>query len=169
MNFIKLAIKNLLRRKTRTVLTILGVAIAVAALFSLSSFKDGYEKQLTKELDNMGIHILAVPKGCPYEAASLIIHGGVIPKYLSLSDLEQVKTMQGVDLATPMLLQQYYKNETPHIVYGINAADMQNLKPWWKVDGRFFSDNEDNVMVIGKNLAENKKLSVGQTNGLRSK
>ena len=37
----------------------------------------------------MGVHILAVPKGCPYEAASLIMHGGVIPKYLSASDLHE--------------------------------------------------------------------------------
>jgi putative ABC transport system permease protein len=132
-------------------------------LFSLSSFKEGYEKQLTKELDNMGIHILAVPKGCPYEAASLIIHGGVIPKYLSADDFEQVKGMQGIDLATPMLLQQFYTDETPHVVYGINAADMQQLKPWWKLDGRFFADAEDNVMVIGKNIAEKKNLQVGST------
>ena len=89
MNFVTLAIKNLLRRRGRTILTILGVAIAIAVLFSLLSFNSGYEKQLSGELDSLGIHILAVPKGCPYEAASLIIHGGVIPKYLSNSDVEE--------------------------------------------------------------------------------
>ena len=161
MNFITLAIKNLLRRRGRTILTVLGVAIAVAVLFSLLSFNSGYEKQLSGELDSMGIHMLAVPKGCPYEAASLIIHGGVIPKYLSNSDVEEAKKIEGIEVASPMLLQQFYKDEKPHIVYGINIDDMRQLKPWWKVEGRYFSQTEDNVMVIGRSLAENEKLKVG--------
>ena len=161
MNFVTLAIKNLLRRRGRTILTILGVAIAIAVLFSLLSFNSGYEKQLSGELDNLGIHMLAVPKGCPYEAASLIIHGGVIPKYLSNSDVEEAKKIDGIEVASPMLLQQFYKDGQPHIVYGVMMNDVSRLKPWWKVEGRFFSDTEDNVMVIGRNLAEKEKLKVG--------
>ncbi len=161
MNFTNLAVKNLLRRRGRTILTILGVAIAIAALFSLLSFNSGYEKQLSGELGSLGIHILAVPKGCPYEAASLIIHGGVIPKYLSDSDVEATKKISGIEIASPMLLHQFYKDDKPHIVYGINIDDMLRLKPWWKVEGRFFSQYEDNVMVIGRSLADREKLNVG--------
>jgi len=161
VNFITLAIKNLLRRRGRTSLTIFGVAISVAVLFSLLSFNAGYEKQLSGELDSLGIHILAVPKGCPYEAASLIIHGGVIPKYLSNSDVEEAKKIDGIEIASPMLLHQFYKDGKPHIVYGVIMSDVSRLKTWWKVEGRFFSDTEDNVMVIGKNLAEEEKLKVG--------
>jgi putative ABC transport system permease protein len=163
MNFFKLAVKNLFRRRTRTILTVLGVAIAVSALFSLSAFKGGYEKQLTKEMDSMGIHILAVPKGCPYEAASLIMHGGVIPKYLSNDDYTQAKNIDGVAIASPMLLQQFFRNDKPHVAYGINSEDMQKLKPWWKVQGRFFRDDEKNVMVVGQNIAADKNLHVGDT------
>lgn len=163
MGFLKLALKNLMRRRVRTILTLLGVAIAVSALFSLSAFKDGYEKQLTRELDNMGIHLLAVPKGCPYEAASLIIHGGVIPKYLSMSDLSQVRETEGVETATPLLLHQYIKDGNTHIIYGINSGEMQQLKPWWQVEGRFFTDDETNVMVVGRNIADTMNLKVGDT------
>ncbi|MBM3173743.1 MAG: ABC transporter permease [Chloroflexi bacterium] len=164
MNFITLALKNLLRRRGRTILTILGVAIAVAVLFSLLSFNSGYERQLSGELDSLGIHILAVPKGCPYEAASLIIHGGVIPKYLSSTDLELARKIDGIDVASPMLLHQFIKDDKPHIVYGINMSESLKLRPWWKViDGRFFSDDEDKVMVIGSSLAEKEKLKAGDT------
>ncbi|MEO0096475.1 MAG: ABC transporter permease, partial [candidate division WOR-3 bacterium] len=83
-----LIIKNLLRRKTRTLLTIFGIAIAIFLLFSLLTFNQGYKNSLVKELDLLGVHMLAVPKGCPYEAASLIVHGGIIPKYLKEEDLE---------------------------------------------------------------------------------
>ena len=45
MNLFSLAVKNLQRRKGRTLLTIAGVAIAVAILFSLLSFSAGYERR----------------------------------------------------------------------------------------------------------------------------
>ncbi|MEI2764026.1 ABC transporter permease, partial [Methanothrix soehngenii] len=137
MNLFTLAAKNLTRRRGRTGLTILGVAIAVSVLFSLLSLNSGYEKELNNEVNSMGVHILAVPKGCPYEAASLIIHGGVIPKYLSASDLDNVTSIPDIELATPMLMHQFLKKDektgksTPHIIYGME--DMLRLKPWWEV------------------------------------
>ncbi len=168
MNFLTLAAKNLLRRRGRTLLTVLGVAIAISVLFSLLALNSGYEKELNKEVNSMGVHILAVPKGCPYEAASLIIHGGVIPKYLSASDLENVSIIPDVELATPMLMHQFLKKDektgksTPHIIYGINIDEMRSLKPWWTVEGRFFRDGEEKVMLVGRDLADKENLSVGQ-------
>jgi putative ABC transport system permease protein len=162
VNIFSLAAKNLLRRHIRTGLTIAGVAIAIAVLFSLLSFNAGYERQLSGELGSLGIHMLAVPKGCPYEAASLIIHGGVIPKYLSSADLEQINKISGIEIASPMLLQQFYKDDKPHIVYGINIEQQKILKPWWKVEGKFFKDDEAGVMIVGRSLAEKESLKVGQ-------
>jgi putative ABC transport system permease protein len=168
MNFLTLAAKNLLRRRGRTLLTVLGVGIAISVLFSLLALNQGYEKELNREVSSIGAHILAVPKGCPYEAASLIIHGGVIPKYLSASDLKNVSSIPDVELATPMLLHQFMKKDektgksTPHIIYGVNIEDMRRLKPWWTVTGRFFRDNETRVMLVGRDLADKENLSVGQ-------
>ncbi len=168
MNFLTLAAKNLTRRRGRTGLTVIGVAIAISVLFSLLALNSGYEKELNKEVNSMGVHILAVPKGCPYEAASLIMHGGVIPKYLSASDLDNVTRIPDVELATPMLMHQFLKKDdktgktTPHIIYGIKMEDMLQLKPWWKVEGRYFQDNETRVMLVGKDLAEKENLTVGQ-------
>ncbi|OPX78003.1 MAG: macrolide transporter ATP-binding /permease protein [Methanosaeta sp. PtaB.Bin039] len=168
MNFLTLAAKNLLRRRGRTVLTVLGVSIAISVLFSLLALNSGYERELDKEVNSMGVHVLAVPKGCPYEAASLIIHGGVIPKYLSGGDVEYVSRIDGVELATPILMHQFMKKDdktgiyTPHIIYGIEIEDMLRLKPWWKVEGRLFADNETRVMLVGRDLADKENLSVGQ-------
>lgn len=161
MNLLSLAIKNLQRRRGRTLLTIAGVAIAIAILFSLLSFSAGYEHQLTKEMDGLGFHLLAVPKGCPYEATTLILHGGVIPKYLTTGDLARARSVDGVDVASPMLLQQVVKDGAPHIVYGIEPDDMLRLKPAWKVNGRFFTKNESRVMVIGSELASRENLVPG--------
>jgi len=169
MNFFTLAAKNLLRRRGRTLLTVLGVAIAITVLFSLLSLNSGYEKELNKEVNSLGVHILAVPKGCPYEAASLVIHGGVIPKYLTALDLKNVSSIEGVGLATPMLMHQFIRRDAKtgqdvaHVAYGVEIDAIRELKPWWKIQGRFFNNNETNVMIIGRGLADRYNLTVGAT------
>lgn len=168
MNFVTLAVKNLMRRRGRTVLTVLGVAIAISVLFSLIALNTGYEIELNREMNSLGAHILAVPKGCPYEAASLMIHGGVIPKYLNISDLEMVSSIEGVEVASPLLMYQFYKRDeatgqnNPHIVYGVEMKEMSQIKPWWRVEGRFFEDDEKKVKVVGRELAVKENLTVGQ-------
>ena len=98
----------------------------------------------------------------------MIIHGGVIPKYLSSLDLTNVSSIPDVEMATPMLMHQFLKKDdktgkiSPHIIYGINIEEMKELKPWWTVRGRFFQDNETNVMLVGRDLADKENLSVGQ-------
>ncbi len=162
MNIPTLAVRNLKRRKIRTILTVAGVAIAVAVLFSLLAFQAGYEAELTREVDSLGIHMLAVPKGCPYEAASLIMHGGVFPKYLNMTDLASIQQIPGVAIASPVLLHQFMVNGSPHIVYGIESSKMQELRPQWSVEGRFFTDDEQKVMVVGRSIADREGLKVGQ-------
>lgn len=161
MRYGQLAWRNLVRRRTRTVLTIAGVAIAVALLFTLLAFNTGYERELNREVGGLGFHMLAVPKGCPYEAASLIIHGGIIPKYLDAGDLAMVRAVPGVTVATPLLLHQFVKNGTPHIVYGMEPEGIAAIKPWWNVEGRYFTDGEQRVMVVGRDLADKEHLTVG--------
>ena len=137
MNFFTLAAKNLARRRGRTLLTVLGVAIAVSVLFSLLALNSGYEKELNREVNSLGVHILAVPKGCPYEAASLIIHGGVIPKYLSDLDLNNVSRIQDVELATPMLMHQFLKKDEDrpeHAAYHLRHQDGGDEKAQTLVD-----------------------------------
>ena len=163
MNFFFLAVKNLRRRRIRTLLTIIGVGIAIAVLYSLLSFNAGYERQLNGEMSSLGVSLLAVPKGCPYEAASLVMHGGVIPKYLNESNLQTIRGTKGVVIATPILLQQFTNNGSSHVVYGIESGEMAKIKPWWKVQGRLFADDEKNVMVLGYSLAEKDNAKVGDT------
>ena len=73
MNLIRIVWDGLRRRKIRTALSILGIAIATTALFTLVSLREGYEAGMRAELENMGAQIVAVAKGCPYEAIAVIM------------------------------------------------------------------------------------------------
>src|SRR5512136_3356313 len=104
MSFIKFALKNLFAHKTRTLLTLGSMTVAVAVLFTLVSFNRGYEKALKTQLQSMGIHMMVVPVGCPYEAASLILKGGKIRNYLPGSALAAVESLPEIEVAAPSLM-----------------------------------------------------------------
>ena len=78
----QIAYKNLLRKKTRTLLTILGIGLSAWVLTSLFGFNKGYESALNKDIDNMGFQVLLTAKGCPYEAATLMLKGGTGLRYM---------------------------------------------------------------------------------------
>src|SRR5512134_1137835 len=106
MAFLRLALANLKRHRTRSLLALFGIATSVAVLFSILSFNRGFEKGLAKELERTGIHFMVVPSGCPHEVASLVLHGSVIPKFLDLSVMEKVAGIGGIEFASPIFVAQ---------------------------------------------------------------
>ena len=61
MNSLRIALRVLLRKKIRSLLTVGGVAIAVAVLVSLLAFDAGYQDGLRTDIDRMGYQVL-VPR-----------------------------------------------------------------------------------------------------------
>ena len=136
MNLTGLALRNLRRRPIRTVLTVLSVAVAVAVLFSLLMFNTGYQRALKGQLQQMGVHLMVVLIGCPYEAASLVLEGGKIESYLDADVAEKIAAMDGVQIAAAQLMQAIVRPEDGRtdIYLGIDDATLQ-LKNWWRLDG----------------------------------
>jgi putative ABC transport system permease protein len=160
MTLFSLARKNLARHRTRTLLTVLGVAVAAATLFVILSFDAGYEKALHEEVAGSGIHMFVSTEGCPLEAASLILHGGEIPKFLGMERLQQVKSVEGVKEAVGFLI---FSLSSPSgdkvdLFYGI-TDDAMKVKPNWKVRGSWFK--EENSIILGSEVARLEKREVG--------
>jgi len=160
MSFIRFALKNLFAHKTRTILTLGSMVVAVAVLFTLVSFNRGYEKALKSQLQGMGIHMMVVPVGCPYEAASLILKGGKIPNYLPADVLDQVNAIPGIDVAAPTFMGGIVRPEEGRtdIYVGIDSATIR-LKNWWKIKGHF--PEKPNDVVLGSDVALIEQSQVG--------
>lgn len=159
MTIFSLAVKNLRRHKTRTILTGVGIAVASAALFNILSFDAGYKKALEEELVGTGIHLFVSTEGCPLEAASLIIRGGEIPRFLPAKNLEEVKKIEGVKEAGGFLI---FSVPSPDgskvdLFYGI-TNDVLKLKPNWKIKGEWFRDQ--NSVILGSEVARLEKREV---------
>jgi putative ABC transport system permease protein len=151
VNFIRFALKNLFAHKTRTVLTLGSMVVAVAVLFTLVSFNRGYERALKTQLQGMGIHMMVVPVGCPYEAASLILKGGKIPSYLPADVLKQVQAIPQIDVAAPTFMSAVVRPDEGRtdIYVGIDSSTLR-LKTWWKLNGKFLEKPND--VILGNDV-----------------
>src|SRR5436189_3501742 len=142
---------NLVRRKLRSGVTAGGVAIAVAALFSLISFQRGYQDSLKAELDRLGAHVLVVPKGWPYDAASIALHGASWPCYLKQRYLEEVRGVAGVATAAPVFMAAVHDTEGNQTVYVGVETNILALKRGWKINGR--APEHDDELLAGSEAA----------------
>jgi putative ABC transport system permease protein len=112
------------------------VAIATAALFSLLAFQRGYRDGVRQELDHLGAHVLLAPKGCPYDAASMALHGASWPCYLKESYLKEVRTVPEVATAAPVFMAALYDTNSVQTVYVGIETNILALRPSWKIAGR---------------------------------
>lgn len=135
MRYLLFALRNLTQRKVRTGLTIVSIAVAVAVLFTLLSFNKGYDKALKSQLQQMGVHAMVLPLGCPYEAASLVLKGGKIDTYLPESVVsEYVDKIDGIQIAAPAFMSGIVRPEDGRtdIYFGVDKRTFE-LKNWWKI------------------------------------
>jgi putative ABC transport system permease protein len=137
MTWLALSSNEWRRRPLRQGVTTAGVAIAVAAMFSLLTFHDGYRDGVRNEIERLGAHVLVVPKGCPYDAASIALHGANWPCYLKSNYLQEVAGTTGVASAAPAFMAALAAADGAPVVFvGIDER-MLALRPGWKFDGAF--------------------------------
>jgi putative ABC transport system permease protein len=160
MTWTQLAFKEWSRRPLRTSLTALGVALATAALFSLLSFQQGYRAGVEQELGRLGAHVLLVPKGCPYDAASMALHGASWPCYLKQSYLQEVRSVPGVAAAAPVFMTALYGPDATQTVYVGVETNILRLKPSWRIEGSFLQREGD--LLLGSEVARRNSWRIGQ-------
>jgi putative ABC transport system permease protein len=160
MTWLQLSLKEWRRRPLRTSVTCAGVGIAAAALFSLLAFQQGYREGVRQELDHLGAHILLVPKGCPYDAASMALHGATWPCYLKQSYLAEVRTVPEVATAAPVFMTALYDAASEQAVYVGVESNILSLRPSWRIHGSF--PRNDGDLLVGSVVAQRYAWRLGQ-------
>jgi putative ABC transport system permease protein len=161
------AYKNLLRKKTRSGLTIIGIALAAWVLVSLLGFNKGYESSLNRDIDNLGFQMIVTAKGCPYEAATLMLKGGTGLRYMPQNITEQITKEPEVEEVTAMLMQAVFdpnKGESGgYSAYlGVDPATFPQMKSFLEFkQGSWFTNPEAMEAVLGYEAAELEQREVG--------
>jgi putative ABC transport system permease protein len=165
----QVAYKNLLRKRIRSLLTLVGIALSAWVLVSLLGFNHGYETSLNKDIDNMGFQLMIMAKGCPYEAATMMLKGGTGLKYMKESFMDDVAKEPEVEKITPILMAAVFdpnKGESGGIAgyFGIEPKSFSEMKTFLKFrQGGWFKDENAYEAVMGYEAAELEQREVGDS------
>ncbi len=145
------ALRNLIRKRMRTGLTVASIAIGIASVVIIGAIGDSGKMAVSAEMENMGLGGLLV-------SASTSTDQSV---KLRSSDLEAIRQIPTVEDAMPIVVYSTRVNlrgqQSNSIVWGIDAGANQvislNL-----LHGRIISQsdiqNSDNVCMVDQNFAK---------------
>ena len=151
---------SLIANKLRSLLTMLGIIIGVAAVIALVSIGNGVKQDIEDSISSLGSNLLVVLPGAPRTPGARPSQGSM--KSLKISDYEAIAKLEGVKAASPMTNGSYvviYQNKNwTTSVAGVNA-NFQDVNNWTMTSGRFFSDknvqNRERVAVVGQTVVKN--------------
>ena len=138
-----MAWSSLIANKMRSLLTMLGIIIGVAAVIALVSIGYGVRQQITESISSLGSNLLMVYPGPPRTPGVRPPSGAT--KSLKLSDYEAITKLDSVEAASPVAANTYLtvymsKNWTTTI-NGANA-NFQYVNNWTLKAGRFISESQ---------------------------
>jgi len=168
MNLMTVAFKNLRRKRIRTALTLSGIAIAVGVLVSLLGFDAGYQRALNTDIERMGYQLLVTAKGCPYEAATLMLKGGGGLRHMEEDVYQRIVADPRIDKVTQQLVSTVFNPDGGEDGRGAIAMYMGvansylELKPWMEFQaGEWFSGDDADEVIMGYEAAELEQRAVG--------
>ncbi len=160
--FISVVLKELRRHRTRSALTISGVALSVCVLVSLLGLGTGYRTSLIHSIDRLGYHVLVTSKGCPYEAATLLMQGGVIPMYMDEAIHREILRDADVATTTRLFLGSLpVHREGFSLITGIEDSFLE-MKPWLTFQrGEWFGEGATDEVILGYSVAAYYRKNIG--------
>ncbi|HEY2882628.1 MAG TPA: ABC transporter permease, partial [Pirellulales bacterium] len=153
MHFVDFVLRNLLRRRVRTALTVVGVSVAIAAVVALMSITGGYQRSAQNVYASHGVDLVVVRAGVADVSTST----------LSESLGKRLEKLPDVGKVAPALsyavsfekgsLQSRNVNGWPIDSFAFDALTV--LPP-----GRYLESTDSKTCMIGKSLAKelDKKL-----------
>ena len=163
---IKFAIKNLRHNMGRTILTLVGIVIAIVAVIVVMSSGQGLKDYILGQFSSYGTNEISIKPQIPSTSNTSIASAeqraqGVTITTLTGADAKAIKTLPNVtDAVTASIGQKVisYQNQNQQtILYGA-GADMPTVDTGVKIaEGNFYTQSDDDslaqVTVIGSEVA----------------
>lgn len=151
---------SLIANKMRSILTMLGIIIGVAAVIALVSIGNGVKQDIQNSISSLGSNLLMVMPGAPRTPGVRPSQGSM--KSLKVSDYQAISKLDGVKAVSPYTANSYVtiyqsKNWTT-TVSGV-SSNFQDVNNWTMAEGRFISsknvENRERVAVVGQTVVKN--------------
>jgi len=153
---ILLAFRNLFQNKTRLLISVGGVALALLLILALDAIFAGVEHQVTAYIDNSGADIFVAQK----DVRNMHMAASAIP----ISVINMVKNIKGVDEVTPIL---YVSNmvvagNERNLAYIIGLPKDSSMGGVWDLASGS-SQLGDGKAIIDRNVAEKSNIGLGDS------
>jgi putative ABC transport system permease protein len=154
MRFFQVILKNVLHRKSRSALTMVGVAIAVTAVVALVGIADGFQRSFRELYEERGVDLMVVRAGSSERLASSI------PQKVG----DQIRQLPGVRAVSPGLMDMVsfeQANLTSVPVQGWEPGSFlfDGLK---MIEGRRLEAGDERGLMLGMVLAKNLAKKAGE-------
>ncbi len=148
-----LAYRNMKERKARSILTILGIAVGIAAVVSLMGIGYGMEQAITGELTKIADTIMVMP-GKMIPGRGYIEMGSFTEK--DVRDMHRISGIKDISAMTMGIAEvEYRKEKIPIEIIGGSPEEMESIYGE-SVDlreGRWLRKNDYRGCVIGNSVA----------------
>ncbi|QNB48131.1 FtsX-like permease family protein [Thermanaerosceptrum fracticalcis] len=156
LDILKLAHRNLWRRKARTILTVVGVMIGTTAIVVMLSLGIGLKESQRKSMERWGdLNMIRVQQGINFDR-----EGKPLGEAKKLDDaaVAEIKAIEGVMAVSPAYEsggEAKFGRKRGHIqLIGIDPEEMVNLEFTASL-GRLLKAGDRNVMVVGSQVINN--------------
>lgn len=157
---------NIRDNKWISVVSVLGVGVSAFFIATLLGFVSGYQEAAKRDVDRLGYDLLITAKGCPYEAATLMLRGGVGLKYMPGGVVSKLENEPHVTAVFPMLIHPVKdpgQEEGMRLLKGVTPTLKEGMGLEMK-SGNWFSDphgQTGEVVIFGYEAAEFEQRHVG--------
>ncbi len=168
MNIFHMTLRNITRRRGRFLFTLLGITVGIAALVTFLALGGGLKREIQREANALGAHLIVTPKGsCAYEQVS-ILAGEPLPINITEDETARIAAIDGLE-AVPLITVKTGVNNQPVPITGIPADQMKEFKGWSVKEGRYFSSAGESGILVGHGLAHDANLAIGDELTVRGK
>ena len=176
-NIIRVAFKSLLKNKTRTLLTMLGIIIGVAAVITMLAIGQGAKRVVEEQISTMGTNVITVMSNWG-QRSNVRAEAGT-GNALRLEDIDAIaEHVEGINYISPVIRTWgRLRNRSFNWATGGMGVDIDFffIRNHDIEEGEFFTANDirtgAKVIVLGKTVADNlfpDTSPVGQTVRLRN-
>jgi putative ABC transport system permease protein len=158
-NLIKVAGDSIFKNKMRTLLTMLGIIIGVAAVIVMIAIGAGAQRQIERQIQNLGTNMLVITPGST--ASGGVSLGGQSGSGLSVEDAEALASQSFLLSAVSPVVSTFAQavggaGNWRAPILGVNA-DYQAIRDWAVAEGAFFDASDVRAIrkevVIGATVA----------------
>jgi len=157
---VRTALRALRRNKLRSLLTMLGIIIGVAAVITMVSIGQGADAAVQKQIQSLGTNLLMVIPGATTSGGVRSGWGGV--STLTVADGRAIKK------ECPAIAEiTYFRRAVVQVIYGEqnwstaaqgSTPEFERVRQWTTSSGSFFSqrdeDTANRVVVLGQTVVD---------------